>query len=95
MRALGQVPWLLALLIALAGLLIYAAVKRLIKLALLLLLVLAGVVAWFRVTHRQVPADVDRLARMAGQAAQQAVDRTGDLLRKGQDELDSARRSSD
>lgn len=93
--ALIKEPWLAAAVVALAGLLAYAVFKRLLKLALLVLLVLGGLVLWFRVTGREIPEDVDRLARHAGQAAQQAVDKTGDLLKKGQDELDKSRQSGD
>jgi hypothetical protein len=83
-------PWLVAALVAAAALFVYALVRRLLTLALFLLVVVVGLVAWFRLTGQEVPDDVDRLARGAGRVARGAVEQTGDLLRKGERVLDSS-----
>lgn len=87
--SLGRHPWLAAAALALMALLAYALVKRLLKFALLVLLALVAVVAWFKFTGRELPANVDQLARHAGKAAHQAVVRTDDLIRKGERELEA------
>jgi len=84
-------PVMAALLVGVAALLVYALLKRLLKLALLLLVVVAALLAWFRLTGRDVPEDVDRLARGAGRVAKGAVERTGAMIETGQDVLDATR----
>jgi hypothetical protein len=88
-------PWQAAAAVALLALVVYALVKRLLKFALLALLVLAGLVAWFRLTGREVPEDVDQLARQAGKAAHSAVAKSGELIQKGEQELDKSKKAGD
>lgn len=88
-------PVLAAVLVGVAALLVYAVVKRLLKLALLLLVVVAALLAWFRLTGREVPEDVDRLARGAGRVAKGAVERTGEMIETGQDLMDAGREAAE
>lgn len=82
-------PLLAAVLVVAVALLVFAVLKRLLKLALLLLLVVAALLAWFRLTGREVPEDVDRLARGASRVARGAVSQSGRLLEDGERALDS------
>ncbi|MDP2361841.1 MAG: hypothetical protein Q8O14_14010 [bacterium] len=85
---IGRHPWLTALLLGLAALLVYAVAKRLLKLALILALALAGLLLWMRLTDHHLPPEVEGLVRRAGKTAQQAVEKSGELLRKGEEALD-------
>jgi hypothetical protein len=89
LQDLGNHPWLAGALVLVVALLVYALVKRLLTLAILLLVVVAALLAWFRLTGREVPDDVDRLARGAGRLARGAVEHTGEIIRQGEEALDT------
>ena len=67
--SLAQQPLVLAALLLVAVLMVYGILKRLFKLALLMALTAVAIVLWFHFTGREMPGNLDDMARKAGKAA--------------------------
>ena len=61
--------------------------KRLFKLALMLLLIAGGVLAWYHLTERDMPVDVDKALKEVGRIAGQAAEKTSELIEEGGEAL--------
>lgn len=77
--------------VVVAALLVWAVVKRLLKMALFLLLCLAGLLFWLKLTGQEVPSGLDAVGRAAGRAAKGAVEVGVEAYRSGAKEADSLR----
>lgn len=80
LEQLARHPLVAAGVLALAVLVVYALVKRLLVFALFLLLVLAGALIWFRLVGYDMPKGLDKLGRTVGKAVEAAGDKGADLL---------------
>lgn len=80
LEQLGRHPLVAAGVLALAVLVVYALVRRLVVFALFLLLVLAGALVWFRLVGYDMPSGLDTLGRTVGKAVEAAGDKGADLL---------------
>ncbi len=80
LEQLARHPLVAAGVLALAVLVVYALVKRLLVFALFLLLVLAGTLIWFRLVGYDMPKGLDKLGRTVGKAVEAAGDKGADLL---------------
>ncbi len=81
--SLGSNPYVLAIVLLLAVVLFYGLIKRLFKLALAALLILAGVIIWFRVTGTEMPEPLEELSRHGEKVIETVKDEGGKLLEKG------------
>lgn len=81
-QRLAEHPVWLAALLLLAAAVVYGLVKRLFKLALGLLVLLAAVALWFHFTGVEVPDDLKRLAEPAGKAVKAAAEKGAEIGRE-------------
>ena len=73
-------PLLAAGALALCVLVLYALLKKLFKVALFLLLLLAAVLVWFKVMGHELPDELGQVSRTMGKVVKQAGKTGGELL---------------
>jgi hypothetical protein len=78
-------PWVAAAALVVAFLVVYALLKKLFAFALILVLLLAGGLLWFRMVGHEVPDDLRDLGRSVGKAVKQAGEKGGGLLEEAGD----------
>jgi hypothetical protein len=83
LEALLANPIILGVVILLAVVFIYGLVKRLFKLALIILLLLAGTVIWFKMTGQEVPEGLQGITEQGEKVIEVVVDKGGDLIKEG------------
>jgi hypothetical protein len=86
-QQLAEQPIVLGVILLLLVLIVYGVLKRLFKLALMLLLVAGGVMAWYHLTGREMPDEVNKALKEAGRIAGQAAEKTGELIEDGGEAL--------
>lgn len=94
-QQLAENPIVLAGVLVLLVILVYGLLKRLFKLALFVGLVAVAVLLWFHFTGREVPGDLDEMARQAGQVAREAVQQGGEMIEKGGELLKKLEKDGD
>lgn len=75
--------------ILVVALLVWALVKRLLKMAFFLLLCAAALVLWLKLSGQEVPEALDKAGRVAGRAASGAVEKGVEAYRQGEALRDS------
>jgi hypothetical protein len=76
-------PIILGIVIILTIVFVYGLVKRLFKMALLILLILAGTIFWFKWTGQEIPADLEDISKKSEKVMKQVVEEGGKLIKEG------------
>jgi hypothetical protein len=82
-------PMLVLVAILVVALMVWAVVKRLLKMALFLLLCLAALLMWLKLSGQEIPLALDKAGRVAGHAASGAVEKGVEAYRQGKAAKDS------
>ncbi len=76
-------PWVFGIGLLLAVVLVYMMIKRLFKIALLVLLLLVAILVWARMTGHKLPKDLERLSQQGQELLEDAVEQGSELIDEG------------